>query len=197
MPVFSFFCEQDHETERFTTAARRPDAIECGVCADVAYYRLSVSKHQGLSAVVAPRGVKVEDSRGMALHEFWCKHCDHRFDDITDWGEGEDPNDGRVCEECGELATYLPGCSIDRFSERFPYYDNGLGMWLTSKAHRKEVCKAKGLTPVEGDWDVEKEFRKWDDKTRAHETFYNDYKDKIENDPAFSTLRRAMDRGEF
>jgi hypothetical protein len=116
------------------------------------------------------------------------------FDEVVDRDEGK-ASDGMECIECGEMANWLPSVKIDRFSERFPYYDRGLGLMLTSKKHRRDVCKARGLVPVDGDWDVEKEFKpQWDEEDRLHED-YVQYSDRLDNDPAFAEFRKAQDEG--
>ena len=66
---------------------------------------------------------------------------------------------------------------------------------LQSKAHRAQICKERGLTPVDGDWDLESEFRKMDDENEQDERDYADYCDRLDNSPAFSSYRQARDRG--
>ena len=85
--------------------------------------------------------------------------------------------------------------NIDRWSERFPYYDRGLGVMLRSKAHRREICKQRGLTPVEGDYDEEKIFSEFAKRRESEEKEYNDYVDKLDNSPEFTEFRRAREQG--
>ena len=84
---------------------------------------------------------------------------------------------------------------IDRWSERFPYYDRGLGVLLTSKQHRRDICKERGLTPVDGDWDLDGAFREFDDTNEKEEKEYADYCDRLDNHPAFADWRKANDQG--
>ena len=65
---------------------------------------------------------------------------------------------------------------------------------LTSKQHRREVCKQRGLTPVDGDWDVEKEYSKWDTRMEKEVKEYEDYCDRLDNHPAFKQFRIQRDR---
>ena len=80
-------------------------------------------------------------------------------------------------------------------SERFPYYDRGLGVMLKSKAHRKDICKQRGLTPVDGDWDLDSEYRKMDDINEKEQREYKDYCDKFDNSPEFREVRKLRDQG--
>jgi len=89
----------------------------------------------------------------------------------------------------------MPMACIDRWSERFPYYDRGLGVMLQSKAHRREICKQRGLTPVDGDYDEEKIFSEFDNRRKSEEKEYNDYIDRMDNAPEFSALRKAQEQG--
>lgn len=84
---------------------------------------------------------------------------------------------------------------IDRWSEQFPYYDRGLGVMLQSKAHRREICKQRGLTPVEGDYDAEKIFSGFDSKREAEEKEYNDYVNRLDHAPEFAAYRKAKEQG--
>lgn len=84
---------------------------------------------------------------------------------------------------------------IDRWSEEFPYFDRGLGVMLKNKAHRREICKQRGLTPVEGDYDAEKIFAQFDNKRETEEKEYNDYVDRLDNSPEFAALRQAKEQG--
>jgi len=68
---------------------------------------------------------------------------------------------------------------------------------LQSKAHRREICKQRGLTPVEGDYDAEKIFSQFDNRREAEEKEYNDYVDRLDNSPEFVAYRKAKDQGRF
>ena len=99
-----------------------------------------------------------------------------------------------TCIECGDKARWLPSAKIDRFSESFPYYDRGLGLMLTSKAHRRQVCKDRGLTPVDGDWQLEDHVgERWREEDQLHED-YLEYSERLDTDPAFAQFRKAEAR---
>ena len=66
---------------------------------------------------------------------------------------------------------------------------------LQSKAHRKAICKERGLTPVDGDWNVDAEFSKMDETTDKEIREYDEYCDKFDNSPEFRHVRKLRDQG--
>lgn len=66
---------------------------------------------------------------------------------------------------------------------------------LQSKDHRRQICRERGLTPVDGDWDIDSEFRKMDDQNRREIAEYDTYVDRLDNDPSFRGYREASERG--
>lgn len=201
MPLYSYFCEDEHETERISGHTSREDRVKCAECGGDADYRLTSSPHMANDADRKAERVRIDLSaeklrnKGYAWRDIKCESCG--FDDIEDVNTLEDGSVPKVvpCPECTQDASVQPvKVNIDRFGERFPYFDRGLGMWLTSKQHRKDVCRQRGLTPVEGDWEVDSAFRKWDDEDGKEEVEYRKYCDRLDNDPAFRDFRRQQER---
>jgi putative FmdB family regulatory protein len=190
VPVYEYHCESCKlSVDKIFTASRRPAEIECTGCAGTSQYVISVSRFTDKCFVPVP--THNTEFRGMSMHAFACDACANKFDDMVDFGENEAVSDERKCPECSSTnVRWVPSCRIDRFSETFPYFDRGLGMLLKSKAHRREVCKQRGLTPVEGDWDVDSHLRKWDDEDAKEQKAYDDYCDQLDNDPAFASYRK-------
>jgi len=139
-----------------------------------------------------------EKDKGYVWRDIKCEKCGYTdLEDIDTSGAGVAP-DEVACPKCDGTAQVMPiSFNIDRFSERFPYFDRGLGIWLQSKQHRRDVCRERGLTPIEGDWDVDSEFRKWDDENGKDEANYKKYCDRLDNDPAFRSFRKAQDQGKI
>ena len=136
------------------------------------------------------------EKRGLSLHEFKCNGCGHSFEEIVDHGDGQSVDDDFKCPECGKMdCRWQPMSNIDRWSERFPYYDRGLGVMLKNKAHRREICKQRGLTPVDGDYDEEELFSGQDSRREREEKEYTDYVDRLDNAPEFKEYRIAVDQG--
>ena len=71
-------------------------------------------------------------------------------------------------------------------------------MWLTSKAHRREVMKERGLIEASGDWSVsdmqDKEaLREAEEDKRIMEKLQKDMKES----PAFAEYRNRKDQVKF
>ena len=85
--------------------------------------------------------------------------------------------------------------AIDRFSERFPYFDKGLGVMLTSKRHRREVMKQMGVIAVDGEVDINESARKAEAVTKDDEAILADMKHRLEHHPGYREYRQLRDRG--
>lgn len=139
---------------------------------------------------------KSERSSGLVMHLYKCRDCQFSFDELINLSDGEHWEDAQECPDCKSMkSVWIPSARIDRFSERFPYYDRGLGLVLQNKQHRLDVCKERGLTPVDGDWDVDKEFGKMDKRKEREESEYDDYCDRLDNHHSFKQYRMARDKG--
>ena len=198
MPLYNYKCTScDWDKDRIFNASSRPSEIECLSCGSVAKYTISVSKYQNSDAkFVTPK--YSTNKVGLSLHEFKCNACDHIFEEIVDHGDGQSVSDNFECPECSAVdSKWRPTARIDRWSERFPYYDRGLGVMLQSKAHRRQICKERGLTPVDGDFDEDKLFSNQTKRRDREEKEYNDYVDRLDNAPEFTEYRRARDEGRF
>ena len=165
MPTYSYQCEScNHEQDHSCRFSNRPDTLECSKC-------------------------------GKTSNLYMCKDCNHKFDEIIDFSKGQHFEDKQKCPKCSSMnSKWVPMARIDRFSEQFPYYDRGLGVMLRSKQHRRDICKQRGLTPVDGDWNIEKEYSKWDDRMEKEIKEYEDYCDRLDNHPAFRQHREALDK---
>ncbi len=195
MPTYSYNCKSCGTEQDFTCRySDRPDSIDCKSCGKKSnrVFRVSVSQSNDPYNKAPPKSKK---TYGLVMHLYMCKDCDHQFDDLTDFSLGQHFEDKRECPKCkSKNSKWVPTARIDRFSEQFPYFDRGLGVMLTSKQHRREVCKQRGLTPVDGDWDVEKEYSKWDTRMEKEVKEYEDYCDRLDNHPAFKQFRIQRDR---
>ena len=101
------------------------------------------------------------------------------------------------CESCesADIDLLVSAPNIDRFSERFPYYDRGLGMVLTSKQHRMQVCAEKGVVPVDGDIDFSDNIGKIQRKNEEEDKIVADLQDRAENHPGYAEYRKLKDQG--
>lgn len=198
MPLYSYQCiECGWDKDRLFSYSTRPDVIDCDGCDGNAIYRITAAKHQNHDAKFHTETASKE-KLGLSLHDFQCNACEHIFEEIVDHGAGGSVSDDFECPECKTLdCRWRPSARIDRWSERFPYYDRGLGVMLQSKSHRRQICKERGLTPVDGDFDEEKVFSQFDKRRERDEKDYNDYVDRLDNAPEFKEFRQAQDQGRF
>lgn len=195
MPLYSFSCSScDSEQDEFFRFNDRPKEIECRKCNGSAKYVIRLSESQANDA--GNEKTYNSEMKGLAMHGYKCRSCEHRFEEIVDRSCGELPGDSQTCPKCSSTdSRWIPSMRIDRWSERFPYYDRGLGVMLQSKAHRKAICKERGLTPVDGDWNVDAEFSKMDETTGKEIREYDEYCDKFDNSPEFRHVRKLRDQG--
>lgn len=192
MPTYSYKCTGcEHEQDHSCRFAGRPDSLECLECGSNSkrVFRVSAAQSNDPYNRAPPKSTK---SMGLVMHLYMCKDCDHQFDELTDFSAGQHFEDKRKCPECSSMnSKWVPTARIDRFSEMFPYYDRGLGVMLQSKRHRLDVCRERGLTPVDGDWNVDKEFSEWDNRHETEVKEYDNYCDRLDNHPAFRQFREA------
>ena len=198
MPLYNYDCGScGWSADKLFSASNRPKVVDCPGCGKEAVYRITLSKYQNSDAKFMTKTYSTE-KRGLSMHQFECRECGHMFEEIIDHSKGQSVDDNQDCPECSASGCkWRPMARIDRWSEQFPYYDRGLGVMLKNKAHRREICKQRGLTPVEGDYNEEKIFSEFDSRRESEEKEYNDYVDRLDNSPEFSAYRKAKDQGRF
>ena len=196
MPIYCYMCDCGHITEEFRHV---PDRNNPGVCA-----KCEGVTHNTLRGYAEKKeGIIVRYRHGKPKHTFHfrdatCLDCNEEsFIDCTNEETNEYSREHVKCEHCGSKNLEIkPAChNIDRFSERFPYYDRGLGMWLKSKAHRREMCKKKGVVPLDGDMDHSKSLEASRTAEREDKRILNKFKDRIENHQGYAEYRRLKARG--
>ena len=197
MPLYSYRCDGcGWEKDKIFRASMRPSEIDCSNCGRWAKYHFSISKHQSNDAKYTTS--YSSEKKGLSLHQYKCRDCEYVFERVIDHGEGQTVKDTVPCTECGSENTgWRPSCRIDRFHEKFPYFDRGLGVWLKNKEHRRQICKERGLTPVGNDLDEDKIFSQFDKRREKEEKEYNDYCDRLDNAPEFAEFRKAVDKGQI
>lgn len=79
-----------------------------------------------------------------------CSDCGTKEDDFMPKEENFE------CINCGgtTYARDINRPEISRFSEKFPYYDRGMGIWLKNQNHRKTEMKKRNLIEAPGDFSV-------------------------------------------
>lgn len=198
MPIYTYDCaECKHETESFSGISSRQEEIECEECG-------SNAKHRKLNWRPPPKIKNRHPKYGKGtpsadfmkkerLIQYCCVTC-HRG--TFDWFKGDAPKTVDCeYEECAGEANRVYKVKLDMHWARFPYYDRGLGVTLTSESHRTELCRQRGLTPVDGDWDLDAEIKKNEAIVEEEKEVYRDYYDRVQNDSAYADLRKAQDNG--
>ena len=133
-----------------------------------------------------------------------CSLCNREYD-VLWWPDGTAAafghDDGKLDERC-------PYCLSDKYEslvatanpagvKGYPYFDRGLGCEVESPAHRRRLCKEKGLVPVDGDFDEDASIRKMNVEEDKHLRVYDEYKDRLDNSPEFADYREARSKGLF
>lgn len=204
MPLYLFVCADAHETGWFGSHADRPETVPCETCRGEARYSLATTATPyPKEPAVEREAVTVKGSAPrFGLLRWECLDCAVTFQEVLAREEEDAAREnGRPCPKCEKPAKWVPSWHVDRFAERIDtdggYYDRGLGMRITSPAHRREVCKQRGLTPVDGDWDhtMDQMFRREDDQRDREVREIADYDDRVEHSPVYAGYRRARDLG--
>ena len=178
--------------------SRRKEPVSCSVCGADSEYAIQGGESEPDDS---QNGVKIWYRHGKPRVEFHFRDytCECGHEDFVDCTNDEQEFDTSVarCSECGSenLKIWSPVHMIDRFSERFPYYDRGLGMVLTSKRHRREVCRARGLVPVDGDVDIQGEFEERKRQEAEDVAELDKMRHLMSDHPGYAEYRRLKDRG--
>lgn len=201
MPVYDYICEQGHRDELLRSYDEREDHAECKVCGFAMRYTIAGGDKIKVDDKTS-KGVRLRWKYGkpnVMFHwrDYECNACGHEDGCDATNEEQEYDKSVVVCDECGssDVKVLFPRAAIDRFSERFPYFDRGLGVMLRSKAHRREVCRQRGVIPVDGDLDVSEGYKKAKAIQESDEAVLSDMKQRLEDHPGYADYRRLRDRG--
>lgn len=192
MPRYGFVCECGHKTSRMRRMERRDAPVECQECGEPMLrndFAVEFPKEETAEFNQRSAGRLCPETGGRyMLKDQACsaEACEWREETVDVWLTDEgDPVPPGDCPECGSATIYEVCGTFDRVSERYPYFDKGLGIWLRSPGHRRQVMKAKGLVCLEGEAYAEAQrihdaANREDEKLKAW--WNDDYVDKFEND---------------
>jgi putative FmdB family regulatory protein len=130
----------------------------------------------------------------MPIYDYKCEDG-HYTEDFQKMKDCDEPT---VCSVCGKTAKRIFGRSawaVDRFGERFPYFDRGLGMELRSKDHRRQVMKQKGLVAVDGDFSISDNGREKREQAAKESKMVEKLHHDMKHHPAFKLYREQKSRG--
>ena len=197
MPTYEFSCPDGHKVERIFRMATKPDGIACPDC--------DLQMKQVPNMAQAPRPhrfgtnkwVHVQSERTDRWYSYECASghfTDDRFEEAPDQVPCED-------EDCKLMAPRALGNGVETFwlekEREGGYYDRTLGVQIYNEAQRKAEAKKRGLTIVDGDFDIGRETLEGRQAQEELQVGYRDYFERVHSDPAYADARKAMDRGEL
>ena len=202
MPMYEYICSNEHTCEKLMPFEKKDEPGDCSVCGEPLKFKFSVLK-KTKKFETKEDGVKITYRYGKPKHTFHfrdaiCLDCNEEsFIDCTDESTNEYSREHVECEHCGSKNLEIkPAChNIDRFSERFPYFDRGLGVMLQSKAHRREVMRKLNVSAVDGDIDVSRDVEKARIQQREDQRVVEKMNYDFKHSPGYREYRRMKDRG--
>lgn len=106
-------------------------------------------------------------------------------------------DDRDICPKC-DSSEYVSIVKVGRgidLPTNYPYFDQGLGCEVRSSAHRRQLCRERGLVPLDGanpEFDRRSAADREDDELEAG---YNDYVRRLDEAPEFREYREMRDKG--
>ena len=207
MPMYEYRCSDCGEWQQaFRSHSRRdegPDCLTCGSSNTVwgIHGATAGSKAPPIAGVAevtpyvkGPGLLDAKSGRRYRLADRVCldETCGHVDDTEEVWLDdaGEPAEPSPACSSCGGPAVWQainPGHS--RFSEVFPYYDEGAGRTFSNKRERREWMRRNNIEEA-GDLrgPLERWARKDDDDERKAFAEYNNLRDRYRNDSAFRSV---------
>lgn len=161
--------------------------------------RVASTERTGFDTVYEDDKIVVhEKGHGLVLVYWACTSCDHTFDDVYEAKPAEPP----PCPTCGAACREVLGVpEMDWFTKQYGatggYYDRGLGVWVTSLQHRREVMAEQGLVEYGevGDEVHEKYQHKLKLKAQKEDAEMREMFRSVETGPDAAELKRARDDG--
>jgi hypothetical protein len=216
MPLRDYECPDGHITTDLISGdfprertCTRPD------CGKRAAYRLSVPARGIVTGSTNPSGLRntptrdgyrvLEETDALVVRQKgdaptlvdWLCPDGHAQSEVYDTA----PTTGPACPTCGKATTAKVGVpSVDWFTAAGyhmtgGYYDNGLGCWITSIAHRKQVMAQQGLQ--EGSDDYGDTRRQVERKLRAdaEDEVVREMLQDCEHGPEAAETKKMRDQG--
>ena len=203
MPCYDYICSNQHRASFYRSISDRARGEECPECGEMLEMTFQGTEKKAPQKEEKKK-IKVTYRNGkpktvLHLESYKCNACeDEGVANCCDADLCYDKSSGR-CEKCGSAElTYIEEQKIhgiDRFSERFPYFDRGLGVMLTSKNHRRSAMKQKGVSEVGGDFSVRETSRNAREAEAADNAVLGEMQDKFQNHPGYREFRRLKERG--
>tara|TARA_A100001515_G_C4564818_1_gene207806 strand:+ start:427 stop:882 length:456 start_codon:yes stop_codon:yes gene_type:complete len=111
------------------------------------------------------------------------------------------PNEEQFsCNNCGntEYQKDISRPNIGRFSEQFPYYDRGMGVWLKNKNHRKSEMKKRNLIEAPGEFSTtDMQDKQAIKQAKEDKAIVNKLEKDMKESPAFAEYRQKKNDIKF
>ena len=193
MPVYSYRCEEGHIGDEIRPFSEINDPYECSECGKNGVHILNRRPVKEVADIGMNQNVSGPSSY-VVFEDRKCLDCEVIFDYHYDTREAKAE---ASCPSCQSTRTKKVQSlhSIDRFSERFPYYDRGLGLVLQSKQHRRKICKERGLVPVDGDFNIKDMDAEERARINEEQRTIHRLQDNMKHNPAYAEYRRHKANG--
>jgi len=192
MPRYGYKCANEHTRAEQRPMNGRDTPAECVECGEpmlrndfgVEFPKEERAKFNQRSAGrLCPETGRRYMFKDQSCTSTTCEWKDETTDVWLDANGDPEPPGG--CPECGEATIYEVCGTYDRASERYPYFDKGMGIMLRSPGHRRAEMKKRGWVCLEGEAANEAErlhalADREDEKLK--DWWNNDYVDRFEND---------------
>ena len=201
MPLYAYVCPEGHKIDHLhrLSDGDRPASILCAEHGLEAQYTFSPTKPKRFHA----DGTWTEEERArrqappaMAMFNYSCvaKDCGEQFEELVVFAHGERSETPRPCPRCGEPSPMgLNYPHPDGTLKMYPYFNRGLDMVVESPAHLRQICKERGLTPVEGDYDASRMYADHMRPYREAEAYMEKLRDEMKHSPAWAAYRKRAD----
>lgn len=217
MPLLTYRCPSGHAFDHLHRSGERPETLPCA-CGGVASRTIAVPSSPVVAGRKGPReGVRVsggeregftvveeterlvvrEKGGGLTLVDWRCDGGHTWFDTYTAKPETPPP-----CATCGLPGREITGVpDVDWFTKLYGasggYMDRGLGCWVRSLEHRREIMNARGLVEYGEVGDVHEAWQRKDsEQAQSEKDAMREMLRGMEHGPDAATLKTARDRGQ-
>lgn len=196
MPTYDYRCPNGHVHEHRFLMSEQPDETPCPTCdAPSTVAILTVPHVNGISQTHAP----VDPPRGdgstvIRFEPVECLECNHRD---THFYAEDGSLETEPCAKCGSWKMRVYKADLVNSEIRFPYYDEFLGVEITSYDHRRRIKRERGLEEMSDHdakdlEDLRRPLHEWQDAAAANREADERH---VDTDPAFAKFRRWRDGG--
>ena len=195
MPLYDYKCPAGHVREHKFRMDEKPSTVPCPECGVTSLALPSrMSGFVGISNTVSTVDPPRDDSAPSLRYEpVECMDCHHRSTHFYADGTLE----AEPCEKCGSWKMRVYVAETIMSEMKFPYFDEFLGVEITSPDHRRRVKRAKGVEEM-SDHDAKSVEQlnaprhEWQERVQANAKADQEHYD---SDPALDKFRKWKQEG--